>query len=412
MIRKLRRRFILIAMASLIGTLTVLCTAIGVGTYCTATNRADRAIRILYENGGEFPAPQESADPSAMGGFQVTPETPFETRYFIARMTSRQEVVSVNIDHIAALDRDTVVESINEIISSADTQGYNGYYRFHVFSNEDGGSTIVVMDCFLQLQSAYHMLRLTLLISLACAAIVLILLLFLSKRAIRPFVENLEKQRQFITDASHELKTPLTILSADLSLMEDSCGENRWLAGAKAQVARLDKLVKTLVELARTEEDIDMEEMLPFCASEVALAVVDVFTPLAEANGKNLTAEIAPDLWLKGVQDNFFRLLSLLLDNAVKYCDDGGTIRISLLPKGGNVCLSVSNPSAGVNPSHLSRWFDRFYRSDSSRARSTGGYGIGLSTAKAIVERHKGKISAHYADGTVTFNILIPRMKN
>ena len=407
MIRILRRKFILIAMLSLVGTLAVLCTAIGLGNYRATVDRADKAIALLYQYGGEFPVPEEPVDPAAKGEFQVTLETPFETRYFIVNLTDRQEVESVDTGHIAALDRQTVVSCINQILDSGADHGYIDYYRFRVFQNESGGSTIIVLDNFLQLQTAYHMFRITLLVSLSCACIVFLLLLFFSQRAIRPFAENLERQRQFVTDASHELKTPLAILSADLFLMKDACQENQWLESAQSQVTRLDRLIKNLVELARTEETVKETSVAVFDLSEVAQAAFEGFQPLAEAAGKSLTAEIAPDLILRGVRDNFFRLFSILLDNAVKYCDPGGTIRMSLRAQGRNVCLTISNPCAGVDPAQLSRWFDRFYRADSSRARATGGYGIGLSTAKAIVTRHKGRISACYADGVITFVVRI-----
>jgi len=409
MIRTLRRKFILIAMLSLTGTVAVLCTAICIGNHYVVANRADRAIDILYQNHGEFPRPDAPADPAAAFRFQITMETPFETRYFIAEITEHQEVKSVNTDHIAALDRQTVVESINQIVSSDKDHGYVDYYRFKVFQNEDGGSTIIVLDCFLQMQATYNMLRIILIVSASCVLIVFILLLFFSKKAIRPFAENLERQRQFVTDASHELKTPLAILSANIGLLEDSYGKSKWLESAQVQVFRLDKLIKNLVELARTEETVKEELISHFSVSEVAQASADAFQPMAESDGKTLTAEIAADIYLRGIQDNLFRLFTILLDNAVKYCDPGGNIRFVLFQRGRNVYISVSNPCTGLDTSQLSRFFDRFYRADSSRARSTGGYGIGLSTAKAIVTRHRGHISNRYDSGTITFTAVIPQ---
>lgn len=409
MIRSLRRKFILIAMTSLVGTMVVLCTAIGIGNHYITTNRMDHAISLLHQNGGAFRAPGPHSDPSNFD-FQITPETPFETRYFIVELTAQKEIKSVSLDHIAAFDRHTVVDTISQIIDTGAERGYIDHYRFGVFPDKDGRSTIIVLDCFLQLQSANNLLRITGAIFLNCVLTVFVLLLFLSKRAIQPFVENLERQRQFITDASHELKTPLAILSADMGLLEDTYGTDKWLESAKSQIIRLDKLIKNLVELARTEETIKEDAMAWFSVSEIAQANVDAFQMLAEADGKVLTAEIAGGISLKGVQDNFFRLFSILLDNAVKYCDPAGTIRLCVLMRGRNIYISISNPCIGVDTAQLSRYFDRFYRADSSRARSTGGYGIGLSTAKAIVARHKGRISNHYADGIITFTAVIPQV--
>lgn len=409
MIRSLRRKFILIAMTSMIGTMALLCAAIGAGNYYATTNRMDKAIFLLHQNGGSFLAPGSNSDPFDFN-FQVTPETAFETRYFVVELTAQQEIRSINLEHIAALDRQTVVDTISRIMSSGTDRGYVEHYRFGVFHEEDGGSTMIVLDCFLQLQAVNNMLRITVSIFLACILIVFVLLLVFSKRAIRPFVENLERQRQFVTDASHELKTPLAILSANVGLLTDICGENKWLESARSQIFRLDKLIRNLVELARTEETVQEDCVISFSASEIAQASVDAFQSLAESDGKFLTSEIAPDVWLRGVQDNFFRLLTILLDNAVKYCDPGGTVHFSLTARGRNLCISVSNPCEGLDPALLPRYFDRFYRADSSRARETGGYGIGLSTARAIVRRHRGHISNRYANGSITFSAVVPQV--
>ncbi len=409
MIQSLRRRFILIAMLSMLGTMVVLCTAIGVWNSHAAAVRSDNVIELLYQNGGEFPAPEYAADPSAPFAFQVTEETPFETRYFIVELTAEQEVESIALEHIAALDRQTVVNTINEIVTAGRPQGYVDYYRFGVFAREDGGSTIVVLDCFVSLQSVYRMIYIIAAVFLTCALIAFALLTLLSQRVIRPFSENLERQRQFVTDASHELKTPLAILSADLGLIEDSSGPSKWMDSARTQIVRLDKLIKDLVELARTEEAGKESLAAPFSLSEVAQASVDAFQPLAEGAGKTLLAEIAPDVSIHGVQDDLFRLFSILLDNAVKYCQEQGTIRLTLARRGRSVCITVSNPCADLDTTQLSRYFDRFYRADASRARSTGGYGIGLSTAKAIVTRHRGRITNRYTDGVITFTVILPQ---
>ncbi|WP_304965505.1 cell wall metabolism sensor histidine kinase WalK [uncultured Oscillibacter sp.] len=409
MIRSLRWKFIWLAMLSLLGTMTVLCVSIGVGNHWITTRRVDRAISLLHQNGGTFLPPGVTFDPSDFE-FQVTPETAFETRYFIVELTEQREVKAVDLEHIAAFDRHSVTETISKVIQTGGSRGYVDYYRFGLFPSEDGGSTMIVMDCFLMLQAADNMLRITVIIFCVCALIVFLLLLFFSGRAIRPFAENLERQRQFVTDASHELKTPLSILSADLDLLSDSCGESRWLGSARTQIARLDKLIRNLVELARTEETIREGASEVFSLSDIALASAEVFAPLAEAEGNTLAAEVAAGVELRGVQDDLFRLFSILLDNAVKYCDAGGTIRLSVSQRGRTVRLSVSNPCAGLNPAQLPRYFDRFYRADSSRSRTTGGYGIGLSTARAIVARHRGRLTNHYANGIITFTALLTQV--
>ena len=331
MIRKLRRKFLGIAMLALLGTLAFLVAAIAVGNAILSANRADRAIALLYENGGAFPTPESAPNPALGFDFQVREETPFETRYFIAHLSENQEVLSVDTEHIAALDRQTVIESLNAVLRSGAEKGYvDHYYRFGVFADEGGGSTVIVLDCFLQVQASLNMLRVTLLVSLAGALLVFVILLFSSRVAIRPFVENLERQRRFVTDASHELKTPLAILSADLGLLSDGAQESPWLESANAQVARLNRLIHNLVELARTEESVKPAAMETLNLSEIVQANVDAFQPLAEADGKVLASDVAPGVRMRGVQDNLFRLLTILLDNAFKYCDAKAAI-ISVL---------------------------------------------------------------------------------
>lgn len=408
MIRTLRRRFLLIALASLTGTLAVLCLVINLGYHAITTRRADQVLQMLHQNAGQFPEPETQADPGAFPGFQVTLETPFETRYVVVRLTGQREVAEVDMEHIAALDREKVIQQVEQILDGGKNSGYSGYYRYQVFEDGEEGQTIVVLDCFLQLQAANNVLRLTLLASLACIAIVFLLLVFLSRRVVRPFAENLEKQRRFVTDASHELKTPLAIISANTGLLEASLGENRWLASTQVQVSRLDRLIGHLVELARTEETLTEEEIQPVDLSGVVAGQIEDYRLLAQTSGKELESDVAPGVTVRGAADNLKRLCTLLLDNAVKYCDSGGTIRLTLAQRGRWAVLSISNPCAGLDPAQLPRLFDRFYRADASRSRDTGGYGIGLSTARAIVGRHRGRLTAKSEDGLVVFTARLP----
>lgn len=411
MIRTLRRKFILIAMVSLIGTLTIICAAIAGGTYSGITQRADKIIQLLHQNEGEFPTldnSDDSVDPAQKGGLQITRETPFETRFCIVRLTKHREVAHVDTEHIAAMDRQSIINRIGEIIEDGKTSGYSDYYRYRIFSESDGGTSIILLDYFQQLQSFYNLLRVALMVSLLCVMIVFVLLFFLSKKIIRPFIENLERQRQFVTDASHELKTPLAVLSANVGLLEEMYGNNKWFSSAQSQIVRLDKLIKSLIELARTEESMPVEAVSTFSLSEIAEANLEAFQSLAEAAGKRLSGQITPKLIMHGVPDNLFRLFTILLDNAIKYCDPGETITLSLTTKGGNLVLTVSNPCKELDAAQIPRFFDRFYRADSSRSRATGGYGIGLSTAKAIVSRHHGKLFARTHSGQITFTALFP----
>ena len=410
MARTLRLRFIFIAIGALTATLALLCTAINLGYGVIQTRQADTVIDLLYQHGGDFPAPEERPWPYMEPGFQITPETAFETRYFVVTISPDMEILEVNMEHIAALDRSSVAENVQEILDTGRDAGYSGQYRFRIYRQEDGGLTLIVLDRFLQLQAQFNVLRLTVAISGACIAIVLALLILLSKKAVRPFVENLRRQQQFATDASHELKTPLAIISANMGALEAGVGEDDkiWLQSTQSQVQRMDALIRNLVELAKNEEPIAQERVEPVDASGTVRREAEGFITLAQSIGKSLTAEISDGVWALGEERGISRLVCILLDNAVNYCDQGGAVELTLSRRGRWVCLTVENPCADMDPESLPHLFERFYRADKSRARDKGGSGIGLSTARAIVARQHGKISARSRGGKVIFTALLP----
>ncbi len=411
MIRSLRRKFILIAIASLAGTLIVLCSISFAFAYTTMLRRVDTGIRLLYEHDGEFrPNPHDTVS-IQNGEFQVTQETPFETRYFIVKFDRDNKVSMVDTGHIAALDEEQVIPLIEEILKGDKTKGFKDQYRYGVFV-DGADKTVIVMDCFLQLQALYSMFRLILIAVMFCIFSVFLLVLFFSQKATKPFIENLDRQRRFVTDASHELKTPLTIIATNNSILENTLPGNEWIHSTQKQVARMDLLVKNLIELARTEETVVSAEGCDFPISELVDSQTDAFQTLAESKGLRLVAHTEPGLVSHGVQDDIFRLLSLLLDNAIKYCSPNGEVTVRLKRKRRNVVLSISNPCLNIKPEDVPRLFDRFYRADESRSRETGGYGIGLSTAKVIVEQHHGKISAKYEKGKITFTVVLPQCLN
>ena len=217
--------------------------------------------------------------------------------------------------------------------------------------------------------------------------------------------ESYEKQKQFITDANHELKTPLTLVMTNLDILEAEIGENEWLSDIRSEGERMSALVNQLVVLSRMDEEKTNPQMQQFCLSEMIMDVVSEFQLLAQDRGKVMTAQVDSGVNYTGDEEAVRRVISILLDNAVKYCDDGGEIELRLERKKHPV-LYVENAYANVGETEFGKLFDRFYRAD--RARTfTGGFGVGLSIARAIVTQHKGEISAYKKDaGHIAFKVV------
>lgn len=414
MLKQLKIRFILLAIISMTVTLIVAFTAVNITLRAQLSLRVDQIIDVLYENGGSFPImrifDKDKNDRSRMFSPKddIHDETPYETRYYVAIVNEESAIISADYSHIAINNIDRVEMQINTIINSDKDRGYVDTYRYGRFES-DYGEMIIVVDCQTDLSTVNTLLSITFLTIISCIVIVFILLMILSKRIIRPFEENREKQRRFITDAGHELKTPIAIIQSNAEVMEMIDGENKWLTNIKNQTVRMSVLVKGLIELSKMDEQVLSEkEKQKIVLTEIVYNSVESFRVPAEAKNIRLTSDIAPNVSVMGDLEDIVRLVSILLDNAIKYTDDRREIYVRLYNKSKRACIVVSNTCAGLDKANVPKFFDRFYRSDSSRNSETGGYGIGLSMAQMIVQNHKGKLNVAYTDDErVVFTVEI-----
>ena len=413
MIKKLRRKLITACMLSLTIVLTVILGGVNLMSYHKVVADADAVLALLDANGGVFPKPHGekpagTAPPDSgpgekvpFGQWAMSPETPYESRFFSVLLGEDGQVLQTDTGQIAAVDEEEAVIYAQNVSASGQSAGFWGDYRY-LLCEDELGSRIIFLDCGRSLST----FRTTLLTSIAFALVgllaVLVLLLVLSRRIVRPVAESYEKQKQFITDAGHELKTPMTIISADADLVEMECGENQWLTDIRRQAERLTGLTNDLIYLSRMEEEQPKLQLICFPLSDVAEETAQSFQALARNQEKDLVLHIQPMLSCVGDEKAIRQLLSILLDNALKYSPAGGQLELRLEKQGRNILLTVSHPSAQpVERDQLSCLFDRFYRGDRSRSSQTGGYGLGLSIARSIVLAHRGKIRAESPDGNI-----------
>ncbi|MCR4768229.1 MAG: HAMP domain-containing histidine kinase [Saccharofermentans sp.] len=412
MISRLRRKFIIISMLSVTAVLAVLIGSINIFNFRNVTREADNIIDMLVEGGGAFPEmlpPCPDApftDPFGGRRDMISPELRFEARYFTIRISYDGSRIATNTGMIAAVDASEAWELAEKVFDQGKLEGFEGDYRFRIADLGDS-MLIVFYDCGRSLNNARSFLWISIFISLIGLLIVFALIAITSKAVVKPAAEAYEKQKRFITDAGHELKTPLAVINADCDVLEMENAGNEWIADIRKQTERLTGLTGRLIYLAKTEEGSkQMMTMIDFPLSDCISEEVESFKGLARASGKTITSEIADGLSYNGDQRAIEELVSILMDNSVKYSPEGGNIEVSLHKQGSKIIFRVYNDTKEPVPADvIKHMFDRFYRADSSRNSETGGYGIGLSIAKGITGSHGGKINAASKDKGIIITV-------
>lgn len=402
MIRKLRIKLICASMLSLLLVLAVIFGVVGFLNYRKIVTDADSILAILQENDGTFPAGVHLGNGTAPSDARpkedrrFSPELPYESRYFSVFLNEDGTTISVNTGKIAAVDTGTAIDYAQLVARRGFSKGFLNDYRYTAYTVGEE-THVIFLDYGREMGSFRTFLFTSIVVSIVGLLAVLLLLIFFSGRIVKPFLENYEKQKQFITNAGHELKTPLTIIDADAEVLSMDIGESEWLSDIQAQTKRLAQLTNSLILLSRMEEQ-PKAEKIEFPLSDLLEETVENFETLAKTHGRTLVANIQPMLSMNGDEKAIHQLFTILLDNAIKYSDDAGTISLTLEKQKGSIRLSVFNTAESVSKESLPHLFDRFYRADQSRNSQTGGYGLGLSIAAAIVAAHKGKIGATTQD--------------
>lgn len=449
-IKRIRNRFIMTS------TLTLFCVMLIMGgfTYLFGTitirNEAQQIMRYIAENDGDLPKPDaiQNNDEESQGSgtdsgdehdnsftetmewslysifgvgdfFDETPDSYYTTRYFAVLFDENETVSVIKTSHIAYIDEEQAEEYARIALDRPFRFGNFGRYYYYCADRESGGTIVVYLDRTEQLSLMRRVLISVLSILGFGTFLSFFIMRLLSKGFVRTEMENVEKQKQFITNASHELKTPLAVIKANTEMQEMMDGESEWSQSTLRQVDRMTGLIGNLVQIARAQEMTD-GELAPTDIAAAVSETADSFAPVAASDGKKLEKEIPDSLVIKSSDSSMRQLTSLLVDNAIKYCDDGGTIKVELARSRRGAVLTVSNDYAeGANVDYT-RFFERFYRQDEahtilagtvagssegSSGERTGksGYGIGLSIAESLVKSMKGSIDVSWDRGRILF---------
>lgn len=404
MLKKMRRRFVGAAMAAFFAVVMTLLCVVNVWYYRSVAAQQDETLQLLLESEQRF-SPAMGAPPFAsMDRFSA--EVPYMIRFFSVHYDAQGALVRVNRTYIASVTPAEALRCAEEVAAGGRERGYYGAYRY-LLSREGGGTSVLFLNSERELEAARSLLWSTLAIAGISLAALFVLVLLFSGRAIAPYMRNLEAQKQFITNAGHELKTPITAISASAEVLAMEQPDDEWVRSIRTQTARLSRLVTGLVTLSRLNEEDPFPTRAAFSLSDALWEISEPFVSLARAKGRHFTQDIADGLSLVGDCAAVQQMASILLDNAVKYSAEGGSIRLSAKRSGRRTEITVENDVDPAQRIDTARLFDRFYRADESHSGRIGGTGIGLSIAKATAEAHGGTITARQDGGVIRFCVRL-----
>ena len=406
-IAKMRRTFIAIATASFFVAILFMGATTFASNVIIVRSQANNTIDAILDAGGNVPTRENYHGE----GFQE--EASYGLRFFTVSFDTKGNVTDIDLSHVNLIGKEEAI-AISEV--AADPDRIVGLSQYENYMYKEGptenGSMVVFLDCSFQLENVNKVTTNTLILTVLALVVAFIAVFAFSKRAIKSEIENANRQQKFMTNASHELKTPIAVIRANTELTEMLSGETEWTQSTLNQVDRLEGLVRDLMTIVRGEERESAEQQLSdIDVAAVVGKAVDSFKGMAQQNGKNLETSLADGVKLRGSEASIEQLTCLLVDNAIKYCDEGGSIDVSLSPGllgllGHGCTLSVTNDYAEGADVDYRRFFDRFYRADESHENQQG-YGIGLSVAESICERYHGSIKASWKAGKITFTCVL-----
>ena len=407
-IQKLRKKFILIATVSFLLVTAFFGTLINAANYVVTQQEIDWTLDRISEGRDTFDDDDEPRKPpNAFAVGEIFAPAYQRNSFYQFTYDANGTETAYSASRGNTFQKESVSAAAEEIRNLQKDRGRYDRYSFKVTHKDDGTTSVVLLDSGIVLYSRLRLAYASVGVGFVGMLITVILVVALSKKAVKPEIENSQRQEQFLTNVSHELKTPLAVIRSNTEMQEMISGETEWTQSTIRQVDRMNSLIQNLVMITKSREMESKSGTEKIDVSHAVAQTAQDFQSRAESEGKTLTQQITPGLELTADGSKIRQLTMLLLDNAVKYCDDNGTIEIKLEPyakrsrKG--VRMTVSNDYAAGKDVDYARFFDRFYREDKSHNIDTGGYGIGLSIAESICTQQNGSIRAAWHDGRIAF---------
>lgn len=429
MIAKLRRRFIAVAMISIVVVMGILVITIDLANFGSIQQDADQVLDalaaedVLQENGkwkempedmqGVISGKEQSAaafrlNSSKFFGQKDGTSSIYESRYFNVFVDTDYHAYWFNKGNIKEMKPKKALEMTKTAALGAKDRGYAGTYRY-LRVPARGGTMYYFLDCNANMQNGIAFMSVTFLVFLGGVFTFFVLVWFLSKSVVYPVAESYAKQRQFITNAGHELKTPLSIIDSCTDVIEMENGESKWTEGIHGQVERLSTMTQELINMTKFEENDANMERSAFNLTESVENLLEPFQLRAEEEGLTLDLLLQENVMFFGNEKSILQVCSILADNALKYAIPNSKVEMGISAHRHRVKIVSANHAIGVSKGSHEEFFERFYRGEDSHNTGIKGYGIGLSMARTIVQAHGGRISAISEDGDVVrFEVILP----
>ena len=397
MFKKLKNKFIFMNMVLLTTVFVGIFGTIYVSTAYSLNNDMKMQLwNSIMEPQQQKPTPKDNK-------MDRTIKIDLDTKNEIVNVTSR-----LNTDD---LDINGIIEKVINNSKEMDSIKIDGESYAYLKESISSGTIIVLMSKSFQQDVLGNLLKIFLIVGSLSLIVLFIISIYFTNKAIKPLEETFIKQKQFIADASHELRTPLTIIKTNVSILNENKqqtveSQGKWVNYIDSQASRMSTLINEMLSLANLDANKKKGEVTKFELDKILRDALLVFEVVIFEKGLVLEEHINDNVFINGEKDQIKKLISILMDNAIKYTNKNGKIVVYLSLEKSKVRLEVKNTGDGIEKEHLEKIFERFYRVDNSRDRGTGGYGLGLSIAKAITEEHKGKIYAESVVGEYTSFIV------
>ncbi len=390
MLKQLQQKFVLLTTTISVIVMLLIAIALNITNYVSIMHNSDEVLELLMEGSLKMGQPFSNHE-------RFPREMAFTTRYFVIKSNASGEFDFIDTKNISSVTTEEAVEYASFVNEDGSFTGTVDNFRYIKAENQLG-YTYLFLDIEDDLISFESYLYFSVFVLISAIITIFLLSVLLSKKAVKPIADSYERQKGFITNVSHEFKTPLTIIKADCDVIEIDSGESEWTESIKTQITRLDTLVENLVSLTKLDEKVQIIKS-EFSLSDAITDTVNEFSASMKSNELNLVLDVVENISYSGDEALIRNIISILTENSIKYSLPKGDLKISLNSVGNKKIFSIENNCEEIEVGKHNDWFQRFYRGDKSRNSKTKGYGIGLSIAKTICDLHSAKISAESKTG-------------